>query len=121
MVLIGQAGFLAAGGCFLVMCFIGFLIDGKPLITVLEYIITAITILAVAVPEGLCVSFGAPLHQTYALSVTHSLNLNLMHLRLHLLSHHLLPNTIQHIKSQKPLEPAGLWPLPCRSPSRRTR
>ena len=48
--------------CFTVMCFVGFFIDGKPFIMILEYIITAITILAVAVPEGL------PLAVTLALT-----------------------------------------------------
>ena len=48
------------------MCAIGFGVEHKPLINVLEYVITTITIIAVAVPEGL------PLAVTLALAFSSS-------------------------------------------------
>jgi magnesium-transporting ATPase (P-type) len=46
-------GTAAALLCLGAMCIIGFGYDGEPPMMLLEYVITAITILAVAVPEGL--------------------------------------------------------------------
>ncbi len=66
VVLIGKAGMTAALVCFAAMCAIGFGVQGKPWIEVLEYIITTITIVAVAVPEGL------PLAVTLALAFSSS-------------------------------------------------
>ena len=66
VMLIGKFGFAAAGLCFVAMCVIGFGFEGKPPIAVLEYIITTITIIAVAVPEGL------PLAVTLALAFSSS-------------------------------------------------
>ena len=51
---IGKVGMAVASFCLLCMCVMGFLIDGLPFKEfALEYLITAITILVVAVPEGL--------------------------------------------------------------------
>ena len=62
VVLIGKAGIAAALSCFTVMCFVGLIVKGEPLMMILEYTITTITIVAVAVPEGL------PLAVTLALA-----------------------------------------------------
>ena len=66
VMLIGKFGFAAAAVCFIAMCSIGFGVEHKPWIAVLEYIITTITIIAVAVPEGL------PLAVTLALAFSSS-------------------------------------------------
>ena len=51
---IGKVGMAVASFCLLCMCVMGFAIDGLPFKEfALEYLITAITILVVAVPEGL--------------------------------------------------------------------
>ena len=78
VVLIGKAGFGAAAVCFLAMCAIGFGVEHKPWDAVLEYIITTITIIAVAVPEGL------PLAVTLALAFSSSQMMKDMNLVKHL-------------------------------------
>ena len=62
VVVIGKAGTTAALVCFFAMCIIGLGLHGAPWIAVLEYVITTITIVCVAVPEGL------PLAVTLALA-----------------------------------------------------
>ena len=50
---IGKIGMMVSGVCFTLMCLIGFGVKNNPVKDyILEYIITAITILVVAVPEG---------------------------------------------------------------------
>ena len=59
---LSKFAFAAAGLCFFAMCYIGFFVKGEPWIAIIEYIITTVTIVAVAVPEGL------PLAVTLALA-----------------------------------------------------
>ena len=59
---IGMAGTCAASVAFIASCIIGLGIEGDDLSDILGYLITAITVLAVAVPEGL------PLAVTLALA-----------------------------------------------------
>jgi magnesium-transporting ATPase (P-type) len=52
---IGKVGMLVAGLCLSMMCIIGFGVKGLAAKDhILDYIITSITILVVAVPEGEC-------------------------------------------------------------------
>lgn len=60
--LIGMAGSVAATAAFVGSCIIGLIIEGDDIADILDYLITAITVLAVAVPEGL------PLAVTLALA-----------------------------------------------------
>lgn len=59
---IGMAGTVCAVTAFIASCVIGLAIEGDDISSILEYLITAITVLAVAVPEGL------PLAVTLALA-----------------------------------------------------
>lgn len=59
---IGICGTVAATLAFLVSCIVGFAVKREPADQLIEYLITAITVLAVAVPEGL------PLAVTLALA-----------------------------------------------------
>ena len=61
---IGKVGMLVATLCFIIMCAIGFGQKGKCAQEVIAYFIVAVTILVVAVPEGL------PLAVTLSLAVT---------------------------------------------------
>jgi len=59
---IGIAGTIAALIALIASCIIGFAVEGEPIETFLEYFVLSITVLAVAVPEGL------PLAVTLALA-----------------------------------------------------
>jgi len=59
---IGIAGTIAASVAFIGSCIIGLAIKGDPAKNIVDYLVTAITVLAVAVPEGL------PLAVTLALA-----------------------------------------------------
>lgn len=59
---IGIAGTVAASIALIVSCIVGFGVDGKKATELTEYVVVAITVLAVAVPEGL------PLAVTLALA-----------------------------------------------------
>jgi Ca2+ transporting ATPase len=61
---IGKGGFLVAGVCLFFMIILGVVIDGKDPQEIITYVTTAITVVAVAVPEGL------PLAVTLSLAFT---------------------------------------------------
>jgi len=63
---IGMGGTAAALLAFVGSCIIGFAVNGEPANKVVDYLVTAITVLAVAVPEGL------PLAVTLALAFSSS-------------------------------------------------
>jgi Ca2+ transporting ATPase len=75
---IGIAGSAAAAVAFIASCIIGLAINGEPIEEIVTYLIVAITVLAVAVPEGL------PLAVTLALAFSSNKMMKLQNLVKHL-------------------------------------